>query len=439
MKETGTHEASPVSDVLSVTTEKASLSGAVTVSGTATFGQMLTAVTAGLTSIPFVVLGTLSYQWKRDGSDISGATGSTYTLAVEDVGKAVTVTVTAANCTGSITSGATAAVAKAAQSAPAAPTLADKTETSVTLNTIPGAQYRNGTDGTWQDSPTFTDLDPNTAYTFYARMKETGTHEASPVSDVLSVITFGSEAELTGLTVNGVPVSIAGDTSVYSAECDETSVVLEILSSARVTVNGAEYTGQGITLTNDLMEINIRLTSGYGQKTYDHRLKVTKALDAGLVLFQRWDDVISLILNPENNGNRNLEGVRWYRKGSEEVLGTEWFIRITGDAEDYSAEISIDGNWHQVCGEPGTKSAVKIIAYPNPVSVGDNLTLQLPDSFTGGYANVISLSGATVKQRLPLPDRVSTVNVSDCSPGIYLLSIISPDGNSETVKIAINN
>ena len=62
--------------------------GVVTVSGTATQGQTLTAISSLADADG---LGTLSYQWKADGSSISGATSSTLTLAQAQVGKAITV------------------------------------------------------------------------------------------------------------------------------------------------------------------------------------------------------------------------------------------------------------------------------------------------------------------------------------------------------------
>ncbi|NLW79766.1 MAG: hypothetical protein GXY32_10205 [Ruminococcaceae bacterium] len=77
---------------------------------------------------------------------------------------------------------------KGSQTAPGAPTLASKTSTTVTLNSIDGAEYQRGS-GAWQDSPVFTGLSPNTTYYFYARMKETDTHKASSRSSSLSVRT----------------------------------------------------------------------------------------------------------------------------------------------------------------------------------------------------------------------------------------------------------
>ena len=66
-------------------------SGLPTITGTATEDQTLTAVTSGISDADG--LGAFSYQWLRDGSTISGATGSTYTLGDADVGAKIRVRV----------------------------------------------------------------------------------------------------------------------------------------------------------------------------------------------------------------------------------------------------------------------------------------------------------------------------------------------------------
>jgi hypothetical protein len=68
-------------------------------------GQILTADTVGLNGS-----GTISYQWERDGSPIAGATGASRTLAAADVGHAIRVTVSRADCVGSLSSSPTGAV-----------------------------------------------------------------------------------------------------------------------------------------------------------------------------------------------------------------------------------------------------------------------------------------------------------------------------------------
>ncbi|MFN6340172.1 MAG: choice-of-anchor L domain-containing protein [Cyanobacteriota bacterium] len=63
--------------------------GSVTISGVASLGQTLSAANS-LADLDG--LGPISYQWKADGTSISGANGSTYLLQAAEVGKAITVT-----------------------------------------------------------------------------------------------------------------------------------------------------------------------------------------------------------------------------------------------------------------------------------------------------------------------------------------------------------
>ena len=120
-----------------------------------------------------------------------------------------------------------------------------------------------------------------------------------------------------------------------------------------------------------------------------------------------------------------------------------FYLRIketdTHLASPVSAGLSVTTPEAGLLGLPHERSESKILAYPNPVSVGDNLTLQLPNDFVGRYVNVVTLSGTTVKQKLPLSGKFSHISVSDWSPGVYLLQIIGKDGNSETVKIIVSN
>ncbi len=91
--------------------------GAPTITGTARVGETLTADTAGISDDDGLDNASFSYQWLGDDADISGATGSAYTLASAEQGKAVRVRVSFTDDAGhgeTLTSAATAAVAAAA-------------------------------------------------------------------------------------------------------------------------------------------------------------------------------------------------------------------------------------------------------------------------------------------------------------------------------------
>ncbi len=90
------------------------------------------------------------------------------------------------------------------QTAPAAPTADEENikDTSITLDTIENAEYKRD-DGEWQESPTFTGLEPNQAYTFYARLKEDDNHNASPSSAGTSITTRKAMLENASVTITG--------------------------------------------------------------------------------------------------------------------------------------------------------------------------------------------------------------------------------------------
>ena len=80
---------SAATDAVSAATQPNNPStGAPTISGTAQVGETLTADTSGIADADGLDNADFSYQWLADDTDISGATGSTYTLADADAGKA---------------------------------------------------------------------------------------------------------------------------------------------------------------------------------------------------------------------------------------------------------------------------------------------------------------------------------------------------------------
>ena len=67
--------------------------GVPTISGTAKVWETLTVHTDGIADFDGIDISTFSYQWLADDADISGATGSSYTLASADAGKTIKVRV----------------------------------------------------------------------------------------------------------------------------------------------------------------------------------------------------------------------------------------------------------------------------------------------------------------------------------------------------------
>ncbi len=126
---------------------------------------------------------------------------------------------------------------KSSQATPAAPKIKNVAIISVELEPIENGEYRHSGSNTWQDSPVFNDLDPDTSYTFYQRYKEDATHNFSPESVGVSAKTNPHNHELS-----------------YEVETDEGK------SSIRVTCDNTDGGHKGdtsvaLTLRRPTMEI----------------------------------------------------------------------------------------------------------------------------------------------------------------------------------------
>lgn len=130
--------------------------------------------------------GTLTYIWKANGTNVG--TGTSYTVTAVDFGKVITLEITSSVQIGTITSSTTEVRKILATSAPGAPVLSSKTNSSVTLTA--NAAYEFSKDKiSWQTSNVFNSLAANTAYTFYQRVAETSDTEASEAGSGLTVTT----------------------------------------------------------------------------------------------------------------------------------------------------------------------------------------------------------------------------------------------------------
>ena len=114
-----------------------SAAGAPTISGTPQVEQTLTADTSSITDADGLTNVSYSYQWIAGGSDIAGATSSTYTLTSSEQGQTVQVRVTFtddADNEETLTSAATVAVAAAPnRDATGAPTISGTPQVEQTL------------------------------------------------------------------------------------------------------------------------------------------------------------------------------------------------------------------------------------------------------------------------------------------------------------------
>ena len=210
------------------TTQNTPATGAPTITGTAHVGETLTADVSGIGDTDGLDNATYTYQWIRnDGTtdtDISGATGTTYLVTADDVGKTLKVRVAFTDDAGneeSLASTATAVVAAAVPGAPRSVALQPSATGQLTVS--------------WQ----------------------------APASD--------GGADITGYTVQWKEAAASWDTAedVSSATTTETSYTIRRLSldtEYAVRVKATNSVGDG-EVSEEVTETAVALTSEQQEAT----------------------------------------------------------------------------------------------------------------------------------------------------------------------------
>ncbi len=191
--------------------------GSITINGTAAEGQTLSVTN---TLADGDGLGTVSYQWQRDGVDISGATATLYTLGDADVGAAITVTASYTDGSGnseSVTSSATAAVANVVDPTERAVTISGTAIEDQTLtahntldggSSLPTASYqwqRDGVNisGATSASYTLGDGDPDAVITVVASYTDGGGSPQSVTSKGTAAVVNVNDPTTGDVTISG--------------------------------------------------------------------------------------------------------------------------------------------------------------------------------------------------------------------------------------------
>jgi len=220
----------------------ATLEGSVSISGSAKYGQTLTATVSGAQANA-----VFTYQWKLDGADIASATGKTYTLTGDVIGKPITVAVSAAPYVGTLTSTATAAVSKGTPSgAPAytAITTSGKTLADAALKIGTLQPDTSGYALVWVDAdgktlPDTTAVAANTSYKWLFTPKDTANY------DVLS-------GSVTLYPVSSTGGGGGGGSTETPTTKNETSTVTNTDGSTTKTDTTTKTDSTGATTTTEV-------------------------------------------------------------------------------------------------------------------------------------------------------------------------------------------
>lgn len=237
------------------------LAGTVSITGSLKYDETLTATVTDTNNS-----GTLSYQWRRNGEPISGATSSTYLVTEADIGYTLSVVVTSSVETGSIVGTASGVIAKAdGPKAPAGITAVACTTEANNDGVLKGVttdmEYKLSSLSGWVDG-TGSDITGLVPGTYNVRVKETSTHNAGEIANVV-VDAYNAPIQY-AVTVNkgtANPVTaVAGTIITITADEAEDGYVFD----KWVSTSGVVFAdANSETTTFTMIEGNVTVTATY--------------------------------------------------------------------------------------------------------------------------------------------------------------------------------
>jgi len=238
---------------LSIPLEKGIIEGTTTIihDGTPQYTEELTIDTSQISSN--IQQSLIRIQWysinELTGTTTAKSSTNTITLGTDDIGKKFYYTTSSYYSDNIIYSDTTQQIGKLNVTAPGAPSLANKTAYTITLNEIEGYEYAIEGEQ-WKKSGYFTSLIPGTSYHIVQRIAETATHNASATSNTLVVLTN----EGTGIPLN---INIEDETfDGSSTEC------FGAVQNIVIAENGNQVLFQNGSNTNLIAGRSIRFLPG---------------------------------------------------------------------------------------------------------------------------------------------------------------------------------
>ena len=258
---------------------------------------------------------------------------------------------------------------------------------------------------------------------------------------------INTNTNISRIIINDEEASRNGDIFTKNISCDANSIRITVETEnkqANVFINGERQTGAVTIAMSKYGDsyIPVTVTVNGASKTYTLKVNIPVHQYENFVEM-RWNNTLTVINNPNENGGYRFRTYRWYRNGELVGVGQTWTAGTKGEKlnpnDEFRVEMeTVDGESLRCCGWQVTLSNSAIKAYPNPVVAGstfyietehelpDNTTLEVYNA-TGVLMDAMKVRGGIIPVRANYP------------AGIFTVVLKSGDGFNEKVKIIVNN
>ncbi len=212
-----------------------------------------------------------------------------------------------------------------------------------------------------------------------------GNENYLPAPEVSQILVIeSSNAAISTITIGDQIFENPPQEVYYLMDCGDTadSVDVTIVTETNATINpGSTFTIN--TPQPGIYSQAVTITSQDGAATQTYNVVVERRFDFSDIVVQKFDNVLLVNNNPQNNGGYEFTAYEWYKNG--QLVGTGQYYSAgddMGDQLDPSAEYhvkmtTVSGEVLQTCiGQILLQHSNQARLYPNPVATGSVITIE---------------------------------------------------------------
>ena len=256
-------------------------------------------------------------------------------------------------------------------------------------------------------------------------------------------------ADVSGITVNGESAEEGADGFHIIVGESQNQVVISVTTDnewAVVTINGVEQNPATVPLTeygDKVITITVTPPGGAPQTC---TLTVTKPIPFNMVVKMRWNNTLTVINNPANNGGYTFVTYQWYRNNQPAGTDQSWSAGANGESIHQADRFYLvletkDRRTLRTTETAVTLKSASLKAYPNPVAIGQSLHLDFDidlEMLQDAVIEVYNMHGRLVETWRAASLREIPIDGKYAS-GMYVFAIKGKDGFSREIKLTIDN
>ncbi len=257
---------------------------------------------------------------------------------------------------------------------------------------------------------------------------------------------LSTSTDITAITVNGETANRSGNNFAIMTACGEDEAVIDVIAdkNATVTINGVEQNPYTLNLSNygnNTTTITVTAQNGTSQ-TYT--LTVNKPIPFSQAVKMRWNNTLTVINNPAENGGYIFTSYKWFRNGQQISTEQSWSAGADGTklnpADLFYVELTTSGvpETLRTCETTVSLRSLEIKAYPNPVSSGQILYVEADvddEQLKDAVIEVYSVTGNYLGQ-MKMEGRLTPVDIHYAT-GVHFFVFKGKDGFTKELKVVV--